>query len=240
MARRPRGTARRRLDNLDLRRVASCASPRDIAWASPACDHKGLGDRGGRAPWGVLGPECSRPGPGRDTGRVLVRSSGSGQYRRRTAGSGGSGLESGGGDAAPRGRQVRRGHGLRGARPGLLNGGSLAASARRRPSSIHCGINASSAPAIRHSSATACPLASYSGPLRSAEPSASRATSASRSGRSPATSRSSAAPAAFSSSSRAPSGPDAGRCRSAGPRSGGQSQVRGDLEASGQNRTREQ
>jgi hypothetical protein len=41
----------------------------------------------------------------------------------------------------------------------------LAASARRWPSSVHCGIKASSAPAIRHSSATAWPLASYSGPL---------------------------------------------------------------------------
>jgi hypothetical protein len=94
--------------------------------------------------------------------------------------------------------------GLRGGRPGRLNGGSLAASARRRPSAIHCGINASSAPAIWHSSATAWPLASYSGPLFSAEPSASPATSASRSPRSPATSRSSAAAEAFSASVRPP------------------------------------
>ena len=224
------------VDDLDLRRVASCASPRDIAWASIT---RAVGDRGGRGTMGRPRPGMLPPWPGRDKGRVLVRSSGSGQYRRRTAGSGGSGLESGRGDAAPRGRQARRGHGLRGARPGLLNGGSLAASARRRPSSIHCGINAWSAPAIRHSSATACPLASYSGPLRSAEPSASPATSASRSGgrlrplgaqlrRRPSHPR-----------PGRPSGRDAGRCRSAGPRSGGQGQVRGDLEASCQNRTRE-
>ena len=88
--------------------------------------------------------------------------------------------------------------------PGRLNGGSLAASARRRPSSIHCGIKAPSAPAIRHSSATACPLASYSGPLLLAEPNATPATSASRSPRSRATSFSSAAPEAFSASVRPP------------------------------------
>ena len=164
---------------------ASPAAPRRATSPGhrPRVITRAVGDRGGRGTMGRPGPGMLPPWPGRDKGRVLVRSSGSGQYRRRTAGSGGSGLESGGGDAAPRGRQARRGHGLRGARPGLLNGGSSAASARRRPSSVHCGINASPAPAIRHSSATACPLASYSGPLRSAEPSASPATSASRPGR---------------------------------------------------------
>jgi hypothetical protein len=29
------------LARYDFRRVASCASPRDIAWASAGCDHKG-------------------------------------------------------------------------------------------------------------------------------------------------------------------------------------------------------
>ena len=68
--------------------------------------------------------------------------------------------------------------------PGRVNGGSLATSARRRFSSIHCGINASPAPAIRYSSATTWPLASYSGPLPVAEPSTSPAIAASRSARS--------------------------------------------------------
>jgi hypothetical protein len=134
---------------------ASPAAPRRAASPGhrPRVITKAVGDRGGRGTMGRPRPGMLPPWPGRDKGRVLVRSSGSGQYRRRTAGSGGSGLESGGGDAAPRGRQARRGQGLRGARPGRLNGGSLAASARRRPSPVQCGINASSAPAIRHSSA---------------------------------------------------------------------------------------
>ena len=181
---------------------ASPAAPRRAT--SPACDHKGRWrpwrQRHHEAAWARNAPAW----PGRDKGRVLVRSSGSGQYRRRTAGA----RWLGPGERRRRRRATRppgqTRHGLRGARPGLLDGGSLAASARRRPSPVHCGINASPAPAIRHSPATACPLASSCGPLRSAEPSASPATSASRPGRSPATSRSSAAPAAFSSSSRAP------------------------------------
>jgi hypothetical protein len=96
-------------------------------------------------------------------------------------------------------------HGRRGTcRPGRLNGGSRAASARRGPSSIHPGIASSSAPARRHSWATASALAVYSGPFSSAVPSASPAASASRSARPPASSRSSAAPAAISSSGAAP------------------------------------
>ena len=42
-------------------------------------------------------------------------------------------------------------------RPGWLNGGMRLVWARRRPSWIHCAISDSSAPAMRHSLATACP-----------------------------------------------------------------------------------
>src|ERR1700751_1059469 len=49
------------------------------------------------------------------------------------------------------------------------NGGSLAASARRRPSSIHVGIRLSSAPAAMHSWAAALDLGSSTLPLASAD-----------------------------------------------------------------------
>ena len=85
-----------------------------------------------------------------------------------------------------------------GVRPGWLKGGCRRGSARRRPSSIHCGIMLWSAPAAMHSWAAALALGSSS--LPSLAPSKMPATSASRSARLPATSRSSVAAAAISGS----------------------------------------